>query len=160
MTTITTENAAAQVLAVLREAIEGPPEEWSYFTDNARDAGWLGTLERVGAADASRLIGGTSIAAHVHHATFAMDASTAWIRREWTPRDWKESWRVQTVDEAEWRALLARLRAGYEALLAAIEAHGATTVESFGGAVGAVAHAAYHLGAIRQKVGVMRRGAP
>jgi hypothetical protein len=51
----------------------------------------------------------------------------------------------------------ARASAGYADLRATIEAHGADGVEAFGGAVGAVAHVAYHLGAIRQKVAHNRK---
>jgi len=97
--------------AVLREALEGPPERWSYFTDNSPDAGLFGTLAPLSAADASRPVAGTSVAAHVHH--------VAWAR--------------QTV-----------------------EAHALAGEEAFGGALVAVAHIAYHLGAIRQKIAVVR----
>lgn len=158
MTSIAMDEAVAQLRAVLHEAFEGPPEKWSYFTDNAPNAGWLGTLDGVTAAEASRAVAGTSIAAHVYHAAFALDASTAWIRRERTPRNWRESWRVQAADETQWRALVADLRAKYEALARAIDSHAGATVEGFGGAVGAIAHAAYHLGAVRQKLGVIRKG--
>ncbi len=148
----------AQVLAVLREGCEGPPEKWSYFTDNAPDAGLFGTLGRCDAPLASRSIGGTSIAAHVHHTAFAMEASAAWIRGERKPLDWKSSWSVKTVDAAAWAGLNAHLRAAYHALRAAIETGGRASEESMGGAVGAAAHAAYHLGAIRQKLAVDRQG--
>lgn len=158
MTSIGMDQAMVQLRAVLHEAFEGPPERWSYFTDNAPDAGWFGTLDGITAAEASRVVAGTTIAAHVHHATFALDASTAWIRREWTPRNWRESWRVQAVAEPQWQALVAELRARYDTLARAIESHAGATVEGFGGAVGAIAHAAYHLGAIRQKLGVIRKG--
>jgi hypothetical protein len=40
------------------------------------------------------------------------------------------------------------------------EFHSMTSAEAGGGAIGAVAHAAYHLGAIRQKVAVGRTGCP
>jgi len=37
---------SGQLIAVLREALDGPPERWSYFTDNRSDAGLFGTLAR------------------------------------------------------------------------------------------------------------------
>jgi len=43
-------------------------------------------------------------------------------------------------------------------LAGAIESHAVATEEGFGGAVGAIAHAAYHLGSIRQKLGGIRKG--
>ncbi len=83
-----------QLLAVLHEALEGPPEQWSYFTDNRPDAGLFGTLAPLGATDASRPVTGTSVAAHVHHVAWAMEATSAWIRGDRSKRNWKESWQV------------------------------------------------------------------
>jgi len=77
MTSIGMDVVIKQLRAVLREAFEGPPERWSYFTDNAPDAGWFGTLDGISAEHASHPVAGTTIAAHVHHAAFALDASTA-----------------------------------------------------------------------------------
>lgn len=141
-----------QILAVLGEGTEGPPGSWSYFTDNSADAGLFGTLDKCDAALASRVIGGTSIVAHVYHTVFAMDASAAWIRGDRSASDWKSSWSVTTADAEAWSAMKARLHSSYAALRAAIESKGRDSVESMGGAIGAVAHAAYHLGAIRQKI--------
>lgn len=141
-----------QLVDVLREAFEGPPERWSYFTDTGADGGLLGTLAKLTAPEASRLWGGTSIAAHVHHVTFGLAASSAWIRGDRSPRDWQESWRISAVDDAAWSRMLDELRSGYKDLRQAIESHALSSVEAMGGAIGAIAHVAYHLGAIRQKV--------
>ena len=158
MTTIAMEVAVGQLAAVLREGFEGPAEKWSYFTDNSPEAGLFGTLTRLSAEEVSRPWGGTSIAAHVGHLVFSLDASTAWISGRWTPRDWKQSWRVSTVDDVAWAGLLDELRAGYDALRRAVEEYAGKSLEAFGGAAGAVAHTAYHLGAIRQKVAAARQG--
>ncbi len=143
-----------QLLAVLREGFEGPAHGWSYFTGDGREAGMFGTIERLSAEEAARPSGpgGSTVAAHVHHMVFALAASSAWMRGDRTPRDWRESWRVTTVDEEEWTRLQAELRRGYEELARTIETADLSSEEAFGGAVGAIAHAAYHLGAIRQKV--------
>ena len=53
MEQIPMEIAIEQVRAVLREAVEGSSERWSYFTDNAPDAGMFGTLSRLTAEQAS-----------------------------------------------------------------------------------------------------------
>src|SRR5262249_7270649 len=89
---------------------------------------------------------------HVHHIVFGLNASAAWIRGDRTKHDWQQSWRVKGVDEAGWAELLRQLRAGYADLREAIEKQGVSSSDAFGGAVGAVAHVAYHLGAIRQKM--------
>lgn len=153
-TTVTPEKALEQLIAVLREGFEGPQTSWSYFTDDGPEAGWFGMLDRLSAEEASRPSGpnGTSIAAHVHHMVFSLSASTDFIMDRWQPRDWSESWKVSTVDEEQWRELRDRLRAGYEALLDAFRQRALVDERSFGGALSAVAHAAYHLGAVKQKL--------
>ncbi|HEX7118414.1 MAG TPA: DinB family protein [Longimicrobiales bacterium] len=152
--TIAPAAALEQLLAVLREGFEGPAEAWSYFTDSGGEAALFGTLDRLSAEQASQPSGpgGTTIAGQVHHLVFSLSASTDWILDRWEPRDWGESWRVTTVDEAAWAELRDALRRGYEALTDAVQARAMADEKAFGGAVGAIAHIAYHLGAIRQKL--------
>jgi hypothetical protein len=152
MTEITAEVVIGQLVSVLREAFEGPQEQWSYFADSGADAGLLGTLAKLSAAEASHPVGGTSVAAHVYHVRFALAASSAWIRGERKSNDWAASWRVNVVDNGGWTQLQEQLRTGYSELLQAIQAGAMTSLPAFGGAVGAIAHVAYHLGAIKQKV--------
>ena len=159
MTAISTDVVIHQLLALLAEAFNGPAQKWSYFTDHGAEAGLLGTLARFTAADASRVWNGSTIAAHANHVRFALAASAAWIAGDRSSRDWSESWNVSTVDEAAWRLLQEEIRAGHRDLRRAIESHAASNAESMGGALAAVAHAAYHLGAIRQKVVAARSAA-
>jgi hypothetical protein len=147
-----------QLVAVLQEALEGPKEVWSYFTDNHPDAGFLGTLSGLGAMDASRPVAGTSIAAHVAHVVFGMDVVRDWIRGDRTPRDWSESWRVRSVDDRAWTDLLNELRRAYTDLRQAIAERGTSDAVALGAAIGGIAHIAYHLGAVRQKLAVLRSG--
>jgi hypothetical protein len=154
---VSLDEVIGQILDVLREAFEGPRERWSYFTDNNSDAGLFGTLAAIRAEDASRITGATSIAAHVHHTIFALEASTDWIDGDRSPRNWKESWSVSTVGATAWQDLLIRLRTAYQDLRRAIEEQAVSTTDAMGGAIGALAHAAYHLGAIRQKISLGRR---
>ncbi len=152
MTGIPMEGVIDQLSAVLREALEGPKERWSYFTDTGKDAGLFATLSRLSAAEASRVLGETTVAAHVAHVVFGLEASARWIEGDRTTRNWKESWSISKVDDGEWAHLKDRVRRGYVELQAAISRYAATSPEAMGGALGALAHAAYHLGAIRQKV--------
>jgi hypothetical protein len=140
-----------QLVGVLREACDGPPHPWSYFTDSGPQAGFLGCVAALSPRDASKIINGSSVAAHVHHVIFGLNASAAWIRGDHNPRDWKESWSVQDVDSDQWAQMQADLRAGLDGLRQAITFHCLDSAHSFGGAVGAIAHLAYHLGAIKQK---------
>lgn len=157
MADISLKDAIGQVLAVLREAFEGSPNPWSFFTDGAPDTALFGTLAKLSAAEASRPVGGTSIAAHVHHTNFGLGAAAKWIRGDKSPSDWAESWCISTVDDAAWSRLQQQARDGYNELRQAIEANAASSVDAMGGAVGAVAHVAYHLGAIRQKTALVRK---
>lgn len=152
MAAIDVHEIVGQILDVLGEAFEGPKERWSYFTDNRSDAGLFGTLGKLAAADASRTLGKTSIAAHVHHVIFGMDASARWIEGNRTTHDWKESWSTDTVNDAEWARMREKLRSSYKDMRRDIELYASSSKESMGGVIGALAHVAYHLGAIRQKV--------
>jgi hypothetical protein len=147
-----------QVLGVLSEAFEGPRESWSYFTDTGRDGGLFGTLEGLDARTASRTLGRTSIAAHVNHVIFGLHASARWIEGDRTTHRWAESWSVSTVDEGEWRHAREQLRSAYLDVRRAIELSAMDSEEAMAGAVGALAHVAYHLGAIRQKVSFTAHG--
>src|SRR5258706_6693053 len=60
-------SAIQQILGAFKEGFEGPPPNWGYFSDRGPDAGFLATLAKLSAADASRMTGGTSIAGHVYH---------------------------------------------------------------------------------------------
>lgn len=148
----TGEALVRQLLNVLREAVEGPSGEFSYFIDNQPGAGLLRALSRLSAAEASRPVAGTSIAAHVHHVAFGMVVSAAAVEGDTAPRDWKESWTLSTVDEAAWPRLVEQLRSDYAALRTAFESRALSSDSAFGEAVGVIAHVAYHLGAIRQKM--------
>jgi hypothetical protein len=144
-------DAIAQLLTVLREAFEGAGNS-SYFTDHGADAGLFGTLAKLSAAEASQIRGGSSIAAHAHHVLFSLDASAAWIGGDHSRKDWASSWGTGTVDDAAWSRLREQIHGKYQVLRQAVESHAASTVEALGGTVGAVAHMAYHLGAIKQKL--------
>src|SRR5256885_841164 len=146
---------------ILREAFDGPPGPWTYFTDTSPGTGVFGTISELSAADASHKGGPsrTTIAGHVHHLTASVALSTRGLRGESTSRDRSGSWTVAAVDDGDWAALRARLRDEYERLLVAVETHAEWDEDALGVAIGAVAHTAYHLGAIRQRLKAHRRGA-
>ncbi len=131
---------------MLREAFEGPPGPWTYFTDTSPGTGVFATIAALSAAAASRTggPGGTTIAGHVHHMTSSVALSTK--------SDRTHSWTVSVVDEAAWAALRARLREEYDRLVVAVEMHARWDEDALGVAIGALAHTAYHLGAIRQRL--------
>ncbi len=145
-----------QLLGVLTEAFEGPQQSWSYFTDTGRDSGLFGTLEGLDAQAASRTLGRTSIAAHVNHVIFGLNASSRWIEGNRATHGGAESWGANAVTEQEWARCRERLQAAYQDVRRSIEIFAADSEEAMAGAVGTLAHVAYHLGAIRQKVAFLK----
>ena len=87
-----------------------------------------------------------------------MDATAAWIRGDRKGRDWKESWKVTTVDGEAWTRHVGGLRRQYDHLRQTIHSDALDGEEAFGGAVAAIVHLAYHhLGAVRQKIALLHR---
>jgi len=142
------------LLRMLREAFEGPPGPWTYFTDTSPGSGLFGTIDGLSAAQASH-VGGpgrTTIAGHIQHLSSSIALATRGLRGESPSRDRSRSWTVATVKDAEWAAVRARLRDEYQKLLVTVETHAAWDEDALGTAMGAIAHTAYHLGAVRQRL--------
>ncbi|HEY9593541.1 MAG TPA: hypothetical protein VHE79_03630 [Spirochaetia bacterium] len=158
MAEITAHDVRARILTLLSEGVEGPPARQSYFTDAGPAGGMVATLNGVDAAEASRPVGGSSIAQHVFHTGFALEVATSFMRGENRSWDWKASWATQVVDEPGWAAMKERLVSGYRRFRRVIEERALTSPEAASEAIGQVAHVAYHLGAIRQKIAVLRDG--
>jgi len=139
---------------MLREAFEGPPGPWTYFTDTTPGTGVFATIGVLTAGQASTPggPGRSTIAGHVHHVCSSIALSAQGLRGEQASRDRSMSWTVSTVDESEWAALRARLRDEYQRLVVAVETRTQWDEDSLGVAMGAIAHTAYHLGAIRQRL--------
>ena len=139
---------------MLREAFEGPPGPWTYFIDVAPGTGVFGTIGELSAAQASQQAGpnNTTIAGHVHHLSVALALSRQALGGDSTTRDRSLSWTLSAVDDAAWFALRAGLQRAYESLLVAVSSHTTWDEDALGVAFGAIAHTAYHLGAIRQRL--------
>ncbi len=147
--------AVARALAtLLQETFEGPSGPSTYFIDNDPNAGFFAALERVTPDEASQSPWpeAPSIAAHAYHAAFHLEMSAAWMRGDREDRDWAKSWAIREVDGKEWDRVRAELKTRYAELAAAIREKPGARAESLATSIGAVAHAAYHLGAIRQRV--------
>ncbi|MBE0698914.1 MAG: hypothetical protein IH586_18510 [Anaerolineaceae bacterium] len=115
----------------------------------------LETLEGITAAEASIPVGNScaTIAAQVMHVCFYLDVLDRYLKTGENEKvDWGEVWRtVRGVTPEEWLALQERLRQIYVRTQETIKAYQRWDVEhSVGGAIGLIAHTAYHLGEIRQ----------
>jgi hypothetical protein len=112
------------------------------------------TLATVTAEEASIPVSKQSanLAAQVNHVRFYIDAV---INRE-ENADWDGSWKVGAVNDAEWKDLIDRLRVATDKVRAFTETFDKWDERYMGGAIAIIAHCAYHLGEIRQGIGVIR----
>jgi len=136
----------------VREVFEGVPEgQGSWITSGGPEGGLNGSLAGLSAAQASRQLAGTTVAAHAEHVRWLVSKVNAFLRDEKPAMDWSESWAVTTVDEAAWNKLRTELRKEGTELLANIEKSQDWGGEAAAnGAISTYGHIAYHLGAIRQ----------
>jgi hypothetical protein len=146
--------ALEEILATLEEGLVGPLEERSCYLDTG--CGLEETLRGISAAEASRTVGGNSIAAHVGHILFGFRAFGSAIAGEKKRFDWSQSMGPLVVDETEWTALRAALPDAFAALRDTITRNASASRKSMASTMSAVAHVAYHLGAIRQKLTLLR----
>jgi hypothetical protein len=123
------------------------------FVLNPRDAGLLGSIDRLSAEAASASTrGGATIAAHIAHLQYGLSLMNRWAAGENPFRDanWSATWQMSTVSESEWRELRDGLRAEVDRWHAALEAPRDIRGKELDGVLASIVHLAYHLGAIRQ----------
>ncbi len=142
------------VHTLLSELVNGPaPGQGTWILDRDPSAGLAGTLDSLSAAQASRHIvaGESSIAGHANHLLFSLSLMNRWAAGEnpFEGADWQGSWKIQTVDDAQWKELRRELREQGHAWMDALDADKDWDEESLTGSLASFAHLAYHLGAIR-----------
>ncbi len=113
------------------------------------------TLAGISAEEASIPVGGNcaTLAAQVKHVAYYLDVVYFSVRAPNYPQaDWDEIWRTTSaVDQAEWMQIQSGLRESYDRIKELIAETPAWSGErEIGGAIGVIAHTAYHLGEIRQ----------
>jgi len=112
------------------------------------------SLDAVNAKAASTPIvaDGSTIAAHVAHIEFYLQVMMDYMQGKWYEKvDWKGSWKQTVVTEEEWTTLKLKLHAAMDRVRAMLASFDDWNDErKLGGALGIIAHTAYHLGAIRQ----------
>jgi hypothetical protein len=124
------------------------------FIVNPRDPGLLRSLAALSAGQASeRRDGRSSVAAHVQHLRFGFSLMNRWVRGDanaFADANYSQSWGTQQVDDRDWRALREGLAREVTAWTDAIAQPREWDQMSLSAAISAVAHTAYHAGAIRQ----------
>ena len=120
------------------------------------------TLDGITAAEASRAAGPQSatIAAQVEHVRFYLDVLDEIIKTKNLEKkyNWREIWEtVREVTPEQWEDLKRRLHESHDRVMATINSFENWDGEyEIGGAISIIAHTAYHLGGIRQALGVIR----
>jgi hypothetical protein len=150
-------NTLETLLAELFEGPHNPNQTW--IVSNERESGILGTLRRIPAEQAKIVPDGLkhSIAEHVAHLHFSLDMAIARLRGDTPSADWKSSWNAGDFDDCAWQHMQRSLRESQ--LRLRMDVHDRHNFEHFEwtcGAIAALAHAAYHLAAIRQIAAILK----
>ncbi len=150
MTTIASQHLTEALLLVLDETFDNVR---GIYLDQGTSL--FETLAGVTAEEASIPVGGrcATLAAHVKHVAFYLDVVDRSVRAPNFPEvDWGEIWRTtSSVTPDEWATIQAELRASYARMIAVVhDTPDWDNVRAIGGAIGVIAHTAYHLGEIRQ----------
>jgi len=145
-----TQEFLKQAVDLLRETFEGGlPGQGTQYLDHS--SGIRATLNTVTAEQASRRLDGhPSIAAHARHMNFHLRVVGEWIQGDHSKRDWNQSFEPQTVTDAEWTKIKEDLEASRRELVRVLESLPPERLAEEGAAMGAIAHLAYHLDAVRQ----------
>jgi hypothetical protein len=150
-------------LALFDEAYFGPKDpRGTWFTDNEPGSGFIGVLEGLDAARASERFSAddpATIASHAGHLRFSLSLANRAAKGEnpYAGADWAASWALREPDEAAWAELVSGLRAECLEFRRVFDPDFAWADETFlTGALAQIAHGAWHLGAIRQALGMIR----
>ena len=147
MKTINQEDFTKSLSALLKETFEGTSTNFGTMYLN-EGTGLFATIENISAENAS--LGSTTIAAHCEHTRFYLEFMTDYLNEDFKMVDWNDSWNTKTVDEKEWNALRGQLQKSYQKVTDMVDDVETWNDFKISGALGILAHTAYHLSAIRQ----------
>jgi hypothetical protein len=114
------------------------------------------TLETISANEASQTVAPNlaPIVAQVNHVVFLIDAQLNGNVGD--SLDWAGSWRVESVSDDEWQNLIELLHRRYHDIRSFVTSFDDWDASIVGGALALITHCAYHLGQIREAMGVIR----
>jgi hypothetical protein len=144
-------------LEVFAETFEGgKPGAGTAYLDNTNkdgsgNAGFFALLDALSAEAASKPTAlGKSIAAHTAHSIVHIETVLTFAAGDHPSVDWQASFLPETVSSLEWIKQRQRLRAVYAEMVGLAHSTTDWNAGSAAGMMATLAHAAYHLGAIRQ----------
>lgn len=118
------------------------------------------TLETISAEEASRPVSEkcACIAAQVEHTRFYLRVlENCFYKRTIGKVDWSESWQLKGVTPEEWEALKKSLKEAVQDVSADMKnIEDWEGEDNIGASLAILVHTAYHLGEIRQALGVIR----
>src|SRR5436190_16915631 len=95
------------------ELIDGPKLPGGAFVLNSGDVGFLKSLDKLSASDASQSVhDGATIAAHAQHLRYGLSLMNRWAAEGGNPfadAKWDEAWKISVVTDAEWTAIRSGL---------------------------------------------------
>ena len=127
--------------------------EHGFILDNGQ-SGLIGTIMNVSAAQASQAPNNNqaTLASHTGHVLFLLHLFAAFERGENPVPDWAGSWSVRQVDESAWDGLRQDLRTAYATVAERMQNREEWPAPAVGAAMMLLAHCAYHVGEIRQRL--------
>lgn len=142
------------LVTLLRETLLHAAADEAYVI-NPKEPGFIDTLRTLSAATASRAPGAgrKPICAHANHVLYGIELATRALSGEqgvYQSADWNEAWKLEEVNDEEWRGLLDRLQRQAELLMELVSRPREWERIALTGTFGIPAHTAYHLGAVRQ----------
>lgn len=151
MSTLKSVDFVNNLLDFFRETFEGTNGQGSHYIDGRGHGSFLETLDRVGHVEASKPLqeGGVTIAAHTAHTLYYLQTLETFMSGGEVKTDWAASWRIRTVNEAEWTQLKSQLRKQYEDIQQLFKSDIDWNDDHISDAFSLLMHSAYHLGAVR-----------
>jgi hypothetical protein len=139
---------------LLRETLLRADQKYAYLL-NSGDPGMVETLRPLSAETASKQPGPgrKTIAAHANHVLYGIELANRALAGEqgvYEKADWNPAWQLETVSEEQWQCLIERVDQQSDLLISQCNHNRDWDEVMLTGAFSIAAHAAYHLGAIRQ----------
>lgn len=164
MATLDTTAFVTALQELLREAYLQPGEAgYTWFADEGPEAGFITAIESLTPQEASRKAypEADTVAAHCNHLAYHLSLANRSFHGEnaFAEADWPASWELQEVNEAGWRHLREQLAVELDRCLGILgRLDNLDDPMVLRGAMALLAHGAWHLGAVKQLIPMVKGG--